>query len=368
VFLTASTATADDSKPPQPPLQSCDKERIRFCGNKKRPSDIEACLLEHDKEVSPECKQELERFEKMRKQAMSMGGGAFGPFGGPGEMGPPVLMISYEGIARSGSLSYIENKLNISAPVYESAADTVALSLAGSNRHLGNSITLDSGKKVPTDFYRAEVGAQYFSQLSEKKNWGLRGSVGYIGDKASANSSDLTYGLSANYNFPGSGNGNWMVSVMFSNNGPLVNYIPIPGVSYLYKTDTFTGMFGFPFASMRWTPASPWSYSLAFFGPMVQSEVDYGSIDRVQYFSGFYWTRESYIESKRENDKDRLTIEEKKATVGFRALFGQMIGEFQLGRAFDRSIYIGNGLFNKDGGSVSVQSDWYLSASIKVKF
>jgi hypothetical protein len=160
-----------------------------------------------------------------------------------------------------------------------------------------------------------------------------------------------------------------MLTAIFSNNGPLVNYIPIPGVSYLYKTDTFTGMFGLPALSIRWTPVFPWAFALAIFGPTVQSEVSYGSIDRVQFFSGFYWTRQSYIPSTRDNDKDRLTIEEKKAAVGFRTLiWGTMIGEFQLGQAFDRSVYIGNGLFNKDGGSVSIPADWYLSASIKVRF
>lgn len=370
MVLTVSLATADDSKNLQPmPFQSCEKDRIRYCSDKKKLPDIGACLIEHDKEVSTECRQELERFEEMRRKTMSQGGAAFSPFGGPGEMGPPVPLISYGVKYSPGSTSFIENKLNISAPIYKSDADTVSLSLAGSDVHLNNSLILDSGKKVPTDLYRTDASVQYFNRLSENRNWGLRGSVGYAGDKPSANSRDLTYSLSANYGFPGSGNGHWMLSAIFSNNGPLVNYIPIPGVSYLYKTDTFTGMFGFPFTMMRWTPVSPWSFSLAIFGPMVQSEADYGSLDRIQYFSGFYWTRESYILSKRENDKDRLTIEEKKAAVGFRTLiWGQMIGEFQLGQAFDRSIYIGNGLFNKDGGSVSIPADWYLSASVRVKF
>ena len=370
VFLTVSPASADDSKPRQPiPLQFCVKERIRFCSDKNMLPDIVSCLIEHDKEVSTECKQELERFEEKRRKMMSQGGEAFGPVGGPGEMGPPVPLISYGVKYSPGSTSFIENKLNISAPIYKSEADTVSLSLAGSDVHLTNTLTLDSGKKVPTDLYRTDAGVQYFNQLSENRDWGLRGSVGYSGDKPSANSRELTYSLSANYGFPGSGSGHWMLTAMFSNNGPLVNYIPIPGVSYLYQTDTFTGMFGFPFTMMRWTPVSPWSFSLAIFGPMVQSEVGYGSLDHVQYFSGFYWTRESYIQSTRENDKDRLTVEEKKAAVGLRTLiWGQMIGEFQLGQAFDRSIYIGNGPLNKDGGSVSIPADWYLSASIKVKF
>lgn len=356
VVFATSLASADDSKPMQPmPMQSCEKDRVRFCSDKKELSDIRSCLIEHDKDVSTECKQELARFIQMRKQTVPRGGGALSSFGGLNAMGPPVSLISYDGRYSPGSssTSFIENKLNISAPIYKSEADTVSLSLAGSSFHLGNSLTLDSGKKVSTDLYRTEVGAQYFNQLPEKKHWGLRGSIGYAGDKPFTSSSDLTYSFSANYGFPGSGKGYWMLTAFFSNNGPLVNYIPMPGVSYLYNTDTFTGMFGFPFTSMQWTPVFPWSFSLAIFGPTVQSEVGYGSIDRVQFFSGFYWTRQSYILSKRDNDKDRLTIEEKKAAVGFRTpVLGPMIGEFQLGQAFDRSVYIGNGLFNKNGGSV----------------
>ena len=301
---------------------------------------------------------------------MSRGGGALSSFGGLNAMGPPVPLISYDGRYSPGSssTSFMENKLNISAPIYKSETDTVSLSLAGSSFHLGNSLMLDSGKKVPTDLYRIEIGAQYFNQLPEKKNWDLRGSIGCAGDKPFANFNDLTYSFNANYGFPGSGKGFWMVSVFISNNGPLVNYIPIPGVSYIYKSDTFTGMFGFPFISMQWTPVFPWLLSLAIFGPTIQSEVSCGSIDRFQVFSGFYWNRQSYMPSERDNDKDRLTIEEKKAAVGFRTpVWESMLAEFQLGQAFDRSIYIGDGLFNKNGGSVSIQPDWYLSAIIKVK-
>ncbi len=352
-------------------MQSCEKDRIRFCGDRKELSDIRSCLIEHDKEIATECKQELDRFMQMRRQAASRGDGALSFFGGLNAMGPPVPLISYDGRYSPGSnsTSFTENKLNISAPIYKSDADTVALSLAGGILHLGDSLLLSSGKTVPTDLYRIETGVQYFHQLPEKRNWRFRGSIGYAGDKPFANSNDLTYSLNANYGFPGSGKGFWIVSVFFSNNGPLGNYIPIPGVSYFYKTDTFTGMFGFPITSIQWTPVFPWSFSLAVFGPIVQSEVGYGSIDRIQYFSGFYWTRQSYIPSERDKDKDRLTIEEKKAAVGFRTpVWEQMIGELQVGHAFDRSAYIGDGLFNKDGGSVSIPSDWYLSTSIKVKF
>lgn len=372
VLFIALHASADDSKPAQPmPMQSCEDDRVRFCSDKKGSGDILSCLIEHDKEITTACKQELDRSLQMRREASSRGDGALSFFGGLNAMGPPVPLISYDGRYSPGSQSpsFTENKVSISAPVYKSDVDTVSLSLASGILHLGDSLFLDSGKKVPTDLYRIETGVQYFHQLPEKKYWSIKGSVGYAGDKPFENSHDLTYSFNANYGFPGSGKGFWIVSVYFSNNGPLGNYVPVPGVGYFYKTDTFTGLFGIPVTSMQWTPVFPWSFSLSVFGPLVRAEVGYGSIDRIQYFTGFYWTRQSYIPSERDNDKDRLTIEEKKAAVGFRTpILGPMIGELQAGRAFDRSAYIGDHLFNKDGGSVSIESDWYVSTSIKMKF
>lgn len=280
-------------------------------------------------------------------------------------------LISYEGRygPKINSTPLTESKLNISSPVYKSQNDTLSLSLGGNHLHLGHSIILDSGKKVPTDLYRIETGAQYSRQLPEKRNWGLKTTIGSSGDRPFKNSNEINYSLNAHYGFPGSENSHWILMVFFSNNSFFGNYIPIPGFSYVYKTATFTGIFGFPITSIQWTPSPPWIFSLSLFGPTMQSEAAYGNIDQLQFLTGFSWNRQSYIPSDRSNDKDRLTVEEKKIAMGMRkSIWISTTGELQLGRAFDRMIYIGNGLSNKDGGSTSAQSGWYLSTSIKAKF
>jgi hypothetical protein len=352
-------------------FQYCGPERVRFCDNLKAPADIGSCLLVHQIELSIACKQDLERMIQMRKLAAARGGGALSAFGGLNAMGPPVPLVAFDGRYSLGdsSPSFTENKLNISSPVYHADAQTVSLSMAGSTFHVGDGVYLDSGTKVPTDLYRIEGGAQYFDQLPERRNWSLRGSVGYAGDRPFVYANDTTYSLNANYGFPDSGHGFWILSVFFSNNSLLRDYIPIPGFAYLYKTDTFTGLFGFPILAMQWTPLYPWSFSLAIFGPTLQSEIAYGSIEHLQVFTGLYWIRQSYIPSQRENNTDRLTIEEKKVALGVRALvWGPLLAEVQAGQAFDRSIYIGSGLFNTDGGSVSIPSNWYGSVGLRARF
>ena len=362
----ASYASAEEPGNNRPaPLQYCEADRVRYCGDRKGFQDVTACLIEHDGDVSTECRQELERFIQMKRQALS-GGGALNPFGAPSGS-----LISYDGrySPGPGSSSYTEHKMHVASPVHTSKTDSVSLFLTGATVHVGDAPVLDSGKRVPADLYRVELGSQYFRQLPENRNWGVRGSVGSAGDKPFARFDEVTFSLNANYGFPGSENGYWKLNVFISNNSPIGNYIPIPGFGYLYKTESFTGLFGFPVMSLQWTPVFPWSLSLGILGPNIQSEVAYGSIDRFQLFSGFYWARQNYIPSNRDHGKDRLTLEEKKAAVGFRTpLGGSMLAEVQLGQAFDRGIYIGSGPLNKDGGSASLPAEWYVSTALKLKY
>src|ERR1035437_4295017 len=116
------------------PIPPCDQDRIRFCGDKRDLSDIRSCLIAHDKEISIECKQQLERYLQARKQAMSRGGGALSSFGGLNAFGPPVPLLSYDGRYSPGvsAPSYTENKLSISVPVHKAETSTLSVALAGS--------------------------------------------------------------------------------------------------------------------------------------------------------------------------------------------------------------------------------------------
>ena len=348
----------------------CENERLHFCNDDKNLSNLAPCLIHHRNELSKVCQQDLERYLLFRNQTSSRGGGALSSFGGLNAMGPPLPLLSVDSRNSPGvsSPSFVENKFNVSAPVLKTEQETISLSLAGGDLHLGGPLTLNSGMKIPLDLYRVELGGQYHHPLADRKSWGLRGSVGSAGDAPFQNARDTTYSFNLNYGFPGSNKGYWLISIFFSNNSPLGNYVPFPGFDYLYKTDTFTGLFGFPVTAIEWTPIFPWAFSFGFFGPTLQTEVNYGSLDKIQFFSGFYLTRQSYLLSQRSTDLWRLSIQEMKYTLGIRSpIWSSALAELQLGRCFDRSLFLGNGLFNQDGGSLTLMDDWYASASLKFK-
>ena len=285
-------------------------------------------------------------------------------------MEPPIPTATYEGSLSPGSnsTSWAENKATLLLPAYHDTKDTVAVSLLGDVVNFNDPPVLDSGTQVPQDLYKMEIGVSYFHQLEDKKIWGLRTSIGYDGDKPFQAAGDLTYSLSANYGFPGSGRGYWLLYVFFSNNSPLGDYIPIPGFSYVYKSETFVGSFGLPILALQWKPYPLWYYSLMVLGPIIQTELGYGNLDNAQVFVGFYWTRLQYILSDRVNPTDRLTLEEKKVCIGLRApVYRTFTAEIQAGQAFDRYFYIGDHLFDTNGGEALIKPDWYASVSLKVR-
>ena len=347
----------------------CEKETALFCADDSKLQDLVSCLLKHDSELSSDCKKDIERFVTARSQADSRG--ALSSFGGLNALGPAIPLMSYEGRFSPGtdSTSVNENKGSISIPIYQNPKDAVSLSLSGGDLHLGHSLTHDSGNAISDDFYRIESGVLYSHRFENRRLFSFRGSFGYAGDKPFQDSGEKTYSALINYGFPGSGTDYWIVSLFESNNNPLLNVIPIPGFMYIHKTATFTGMFGLPITMMQWTPTTRWTYSISFFGPIIQSEIAYGNVKNIQAFTDFAWNRQNYIPSDRTNNDYRLTFEEKKATVGLRKiLFESILSEIQFGYAFNRSIYIGKGFLNKDGGANDLASDWLASWTLKAKF
>jgi hypothetical protein len=369
VISSAAAAEPDSSSR----LAPCKSQVELYCpkeAGSKNVRGILDCLAKNNDRLSTECKQEIQRFAKASQQTAPPGGGPLGSLGGLAGPASQVPSISYEGRYAPGTNgssrpSLFENNLSTSIPFYKTDKNTVAATLSGANLHLGSAVPLSSGISVPTNLYRAEAGLQFSRRLPGQRNWGVRGAVGYSGDKFSANTQ--SFSASANYGFPGSERSYWVLMVLMSNNSPLGTFIPFPGFLYIYRAPTFTGVFGLPIVSLQWTPVSPWSFSLSAFGPQIKAEASYGAVDRRQYFAAVNWKQERFILSERRNKKDRLTLEEKNAAIGMRQpLYNRVLSELQMGYSFDRSFYIGEKLLKRDGGEAKIGAAWFLSWSVKI--
>lgn len=352
-------------------LQSCAPELQKFCPQDKSPREILECLRKNDAQLSQVCKESLQRWTQAARQASARGGGALASLGGMTGFTPPTPIVIYEGryVPRKDTPALNEDRLNFSSPVFRNEKDMVTMSLAASRLHFSEPLVLDSLVRVDPNLYRLEFGAQYTHQLEEKKSYSLRGSIGYAGDEVFKKGRDISYSLSGSYSFPTSETTAWSLIVFFSNNSPLGNLVPIPGFLYSTRGEKFNGIFGLPILALQWTPSFPWSYSLTVFGPMVLAEAAYGTIDNFQLFLGYQWMRQLYLLKDRTRSEDRLTLMEMRSLLGVRTPIAEFLAsEFQLGYTFERSAFIGDGLFDDNGGRLRLDPGLFLNWNLRYIF
>lgn len=262
-----------------------------------------------------------------------------------------------------------QHRLTIQFPVYQGDEDAISFSVGGTSLHFGSGLVLSSsGTSVPIDLWKAELGGSYSHKIDDDKFVGGRVSLGSASDRPFADLGVTTIGASAYYSWASSENSRWMLTLFFSNNNPIVNYIPIPGFVYLYQTKTFIGMFGFPFSSIIWMPTEPWVFTLSFFGPTVNSEIAYGNTKKIQLFTGFSWVQQSYLRDNRPDPKDRLYYAEMHAPLGVRfPVCDGLKSELSGGYSFNRSVSEGTRFTDRENGSASLGNSWFGAWNITLQ-
>ncbi len=354
---------------------ACKEDILPFCSKESGINDPEVilnCLKKNVSKLSMTCKQEIQRAAKIVKQTTPPGGGSLGLLGGMTGIAPltPMLMIDGRVLPSEAkehdSSAVTENNLKISLPLKLKGPHTSSISLNSGVLNLGEKQTLNNGKRINRDLYRSEIGIQYGLALENKRSFGLQGSFGYTGDAFT--SETQSYSVSANYSYPGKESGHWVLMLMASSVSPF-GPIPIPGFFYVHRTQNFTGVFGFPILSMQWTPIAPWSFSFSALGPIIRAEAAYGTLDSYQIYSAFVWTQQRYMLNEREKDKERLTMEEKKLEIGLRhQLSKSVFVDLQSGLSFDRSLYIGEDVYDDKGGKALFDNSLYVGWNLRFLF
>lgn len=364
-FLQFSVSVLAD----EPSFKECISQIQQLCPAEKNPGMVIKCLKQNEAQLSQQCKDEMGRLIRASDQRNEQGGRSLSVLGGLSAQTPPFPIISYEGIFNSGDFKITDNRFNISSPVHQTATDYLALSLATGHVSLSESLTLEPGLDTPKDLYRAEIGAQYRHQLGGYESWGIKGSLGYATDHFSGKLNDTAYSINLQYSYPTPSGGFLTWFLYMSNNGSFGNNIPIPGFLYLYRAENFTALLGFPILSLQWTPQKDRSYSISAAGPTISLESAFGELRAIQYFTTANWNTQTFSLENRIEEKERFYIEDKKVALGVRSfVFERMQIEARAGYSFDRLLYVGDSFRNMRRGSQKIDSEPFLSVSLKSTF
>ena len=261
-----------------------------------------------------------------------------------------------------------QQRLTLQMPVFLHEKDSLSLSAGGTSLHFGQEQFLSSGVAVPVDLWKAEVGGAYSRQLNDQDSFGVRLSVGSASDHPFSDFDVTTISVLGTYTWPSSERSRWTLSLMYSNNNPIANGIPIPGFIYTFQSKTFLGMFGLPFTAMVWMPEKDWMLSFSFFGPTINSEIAYGDPRGVQIFTGWSWAQQSFLRESRPDPKDRMYFVEMHSPIGVRFPVAKNLkSELSVGYSFDRAVYEGTHFTQADDGRVNLGASWYGAWNLRIE-
>ncbi len=250
---------------------------------------------------------------------------------------PPAMVGKYV-LRYSGSTQawVHQQNANISLPLYRDEKDSWTFSSGF------QSLDISPDQSSTPNLYNIQFGGTYAHQLEGGKSLSVNGSFGSASDRPFADSTVNTLSGTILYSFPNGPASSWLLLLNYSNNRPILNNIPLPGIAYTYApSKTFRGTFGAPFASIYWQFADKWSVTSFTVAPwIIKTSVAYAVVFPMQIFAGVDFSQETFLQYGRSNLKDRIYYDEKKVFVGCKSpLSRTLFAELETGYALNRSMF-----------------------------
>lgn len=222
------------------------------------------------------------------------------------------------------------------------------------------------------DLYDVSVGLTAVRALSDERKLGANVSYGSASDKPFYDGSVNTLGATVFYHFSSSPESKWTSFVNYSNNRPILNNIPLPGLVYSYTpSKAFRLSAGFPFAGISWEFAERWIVSAFTVVPwMARSDLAYRVFGPAQVFCGFDFSQQAYFRYGRSNPSDRIFFDSKRISAGIRSPLSR-----ELFVALESGYVIARRLFEAESYTAVTRSNelvlgdaWFARINVNVSF
>jgi hypothetical protein len=295
-----------------------------------------------------------------------MGGGR-GLGGGPGRS-----LAFYSGAYAPSTLL---DTAQVTAPLRLGDRDALALSVSFGLLHFLDDVAVPGGggRAMPSDVYEVGLGAAYARRLDGDRTFGARVQIGSPSDEPFSSWSVIAYRAGIEYSFPGGEHGRWVLGLMSANNTAIAEYVPIPGVAYLYRNDDFAAAIGLPVASVQWWPGR-WTLSGLLSPRSFEAETAYGRRRGLQGFARFAaGGGQTYLLAHRPDTSQRLFLDEQRVAAGLRfPLVASLAAELQGGYAYSRDLYQADKaalvFAGPDDPKTHLRSGWFAGWTVRLAY
>ncbi len=258
-----------------------------------------------------------------------------------------------------------------SVPVRETATETIfGTATARSLSVRSNAVLPDDRVRLPAQLWDIQAGGLYVGQLGGGESWGVGGTVGSASDRPFHSGRELLVNGLAFYRSPSGDRDAWLYYVVSATNGQVGRNIPVPGVAYEFTRERLSGVVGFPFVTLNYTPADLVRAEF-YYAPLTDltAKLLVGPADGLRGYGGFAWVNQSWFRAGRANRDDLLFLYEKRLEAGVKwAARPRVHLQAGGGYAFDRYFVENTGFSLTGRNRVDVAPGPYVSVQLLAEY
>jgi hypothetical protein len=194
--------------------------------------------------------------------------------------------------------------------------------------------------------------------------------LGSASDRPFESSDETTLSTFVAYLKPTPDRNAWMYALVYSNNQALAKEIVIPAIAYVWRPSRkLTMLIGLPFFSMRWHPQPRWKISLSLNpAPGMNVSTRYRWSGGTEWFAAYRLDSAGYLTAERADESDRLFAFDNVVESGFTwGARGRVSFELAAGYGFERYLFEGESLFDRDDNRVDLADGAYLAARVVIR-
>ena len=280
---------------------------------------------------------------------------------------------SKEEVSRQGQdFKMNQQRGSLLLPIRQDSQSNWSFSLNAHGQGIKTKAVLpDTREAFPQDLWDLRLGTQVRHRFENGWTGGGSVAIGSASDRPFASDDELLVHATVFTRIPDGERNAWLLMVNYSKTREFLPNVPLPAAGYWYEpSDQYRLVIGIPFAFLEARPIPDFSFSLAYFPiTTVLARASYRPYRGFQVYGGFEWGNESYVRYDRREEKDRLTYNQKRALVGFRAFPLKWLSlDFSAGYAFDRFYYEGQGYSDRHQNRLDISNGYFGSIRAGVQF
>jgi hypothetical protein len=225
-----------------------------------------------------------------------------------------------------------------------------------------------AGAQVPRNLWTLDASLSYTRKLDGDRLLTLTAGAGSASDKLFHGIDETQISATAVLVTKATTGDRWLIGVNFSTNRPVLNYIPLPIVAWLFDAPALhlDGGLGFPFATLRWRPDSQWDAVVSAIATNVTAEAGFRPVRPLRLSAGYYWSQTLWAPVGRADTSSRLIYDWMRAAGSAELSFGRASVRLTAGYAFETRVFLGTGEFDSTAER-QIPSSWFATVGFNLQ-